>query len=237
MDRQLRQQIKHDKFVEEVGHTVEYLSEHKAAVRKYGGIVLGAVVLAGAGYGFMRWQENSRQAELRIATQVLDAYVGEVSPYGGPVFKTQADKDNAALKAFSELASKHSGAKEGQIARYYTGTLLCDMGKIAGCEAAFKEAAGGRDGNVASLARLSLATLYQSQNKLNEAESVLRQLVNNPTAVVSKEQAQISLARVISKSKPQEARQILESLQALERPAVTRAAVSALGEMAGQSPK
>jgi hypothetical protein len=36
------------------------------------------------------------------------------------------------------------------------------------------------------------------------------------------------------KTKPQDARVILESLQALDRPAVTRAAVAVLGEMMGQ---
>lgn len=234
MDKQLRQQIKHDKFVEEVTHTVDYLKGHQDAVRKYGVVAAAVIVLAGAVYGFTSYQSRQREEALNKATLVLDAFVGQQSPTGGQVFKTQADKDAAALKAFSEVASKYSGSREGMLARYYTGNLLCDQGKVAECEAAFKEVSNGSDANVASLGKLSLATLYQSEGKTSDAEALLRDLVNHPTAVVSKEQAQLSLARTIMKTKPEEARIILNSLQALDRPAVTRAAVQLLGEMSGQ---
>ncbi len=234
MDKQLRDQIKHDKFVEEVGHTVEYLKGHQDAVRKYGVVAAAVIVLAGAGYAYSGYQAGQRENALRNATLVLDAFVGQQSPTGGQVFKTQADKDAAAIKAFSEVASKYSGSREGLLARYYTGTLLCDQGKVSECEAAFKEVSKGGDANVASLGKLSLATLYQSEGKNSEAEALLRDLVAHPTAVVSKEQAQLSLARAIMKTKPEEARIILNSLQALDRPAVTRSAVALLGEMSGQ---
>jgi len=234
VDKQLRDQIKHDKFVEEVSHTVEYLKDHQGAVRKYGVVVAAVIVLAGAVYGFTSYQAGQREEALRKATLVLDAFVGQQSPTGGQVFKTQADKDTASLKAFSEVASRYSGSREGLLARYYMGNLLCDQGKVAECEAAFKEVSNGGDANVASLGKLSLATLYQSEGKNNEAEAILRDLVNHPTAVVSKEQAQLSLARTIMKTKPEEARIILNSLQALDRPAVTRSAVALLGEMSGQ---
>ena len=234
MDKQLREQLKHDKFVEEVGHTVHYLSDHKAAVQKYGGIAVGVLVLAIGVYGFMSWRESSRQEDLRQAALTLDAFIGDQSPTGGLAFKTQAEKDAAILKAMTEVANKHEGSKEGQLAQMYATQQLCDQGKLAECESGMRKIASGGDQNVASLAKLSLAELLLAQGKAGEAETIARELVNNPTAVVSKEQGQLALARAIAKSKPQEAQMILQALQALDRPAVTRAAVALMGEVMGQ---
>lgn len=236
MDKQLREQIKHDKFVEEVGHTVEYLSGHKAQVSKYGGIAAAVIVVIAGIYAFMSYQASSRQEDLRKATMSLDAFIGDPAqnPTSAPAYKTQAEKDEAAFKAFQEVATKHAGSTEGDMARYQASTLACDQGKIDDCIAGFKQSAGSSDKNVASLSKLSLATIYLSQGKNDDAEKLARELVANPTPVVSKEQAQIIVARSIMKTKPQDARVILESLQALDRPAVTRAAVAVLGEMMGQ---
>ena len=234
MDKQLRTQIKHDRFVEEVGHTVDYLKGHQSQVRKYGTIGVAALVGVIAIYGFMSWRKSTRQEDLRQASIIQDAFVGETAPPGGGLFfKTQTEKENAGLKAYTETAATHDGSKEGQLARFYASTILCDQGKVAECEAGFKQAADGSDHDVASMAKLSLIEIYQSQGKLTEAEVLARQLLAKPSVVVSKEQAQIALARTLARSKPQEARILLESLQALDRPAVTRAAVSVLGEMSG----
>ena len=56
----------------------------------------------------------------------------------------------------------------------------------------------------------------------------------NPTITVSKEEAQLALARVKAKTDPDGARKILESLRT-ERAAISKAAMSALGELAGQT--
>lgn len=233
MDKQLREQIKHDRFQEEVVHGVTYLRDHRAAVRKYGGVVAGVLVLVLAVYGYMNYTKRSRQEALRKAAIAIDGVVGDSNPTGGPTYKTQADKENAGIKAYTEVAEKYSGTKEGQLARYYAGTLYCDQGKVTECEAAFKQAAAGGDAEAASLAKLSLATLYLSQGKNEQAEPILNELVQRPTTVVSKEQSQLLLARAIMKKRPNDARIILESLQALDRPPVTRAAVGLLGELMG----
>jgi predicted negative regulator of RcsB-dependent stress response len=234
VDKQLREQLKHDKFVEEVGHTVHYLTDHKAAVKKYGGVVAGVLALALGVYGFMNWREGSRQDDLRQAALTLDAFIGDQSPTGGLAFKTQTEKDAAILKAMTEVANKHDGTKEGQLARLYATQLICDQGKVAECEAGLRKIATGGDHNVATLAKLSLTELLLAQGKNADAETFARDLVNNPSAVVSKEQGQLAVARSIAKTKPQEAQQILQALQALDRPAITRAAVALMGEVMGQ---
>lgn len=236
MDKQTRDKLKHDRFQEEFTHTVQYLGAHKDMVRKYGLAAAGVLALVIAAWGFMNYQRSTREADLRKAVLVLDGFVGDpaANTTGGPTFKTQAEKDAAAEKAFLEVANKHKGSREGLLARFHAATLACDQGKLPECEAGFKEVASGSDANMASVAKLSLATLYQAQGKAADAETLLRQLVNNPTALVSKEQAQIALAKALVRTKPQEARLLVESLKDVDRPAVSRAAVGVLGELSQQ---
>ena len=63
-----------------------------------------------------------------------------------------------------------------------------------------------------------------------DAEKLLRDLVKNPTTLVSKEEASIELAAVLSKTNPTEARKVLEPLR-IGRSAVSRAAVTMLGNL------
>jgi predicted negative regulator of RcsB-dependent stress response len=86
-----------------------------------------------------------------------------------------------------------------------------------------------------SVAKSSIAQIYASQGKTDEAEKLLRQLVDKPTMFVSKEQATLDLARLIGQKNPAEARKLLEPLSASKRAAVSRAAVAAMGSIAPNS--
>jgi predicted negative regulator of RcsB-dependent stress response len=231
LDKQLRDQIKHDKFVEEVGHTFEYLSEHKSAVQKYGMIGAAVVLVIVAAWGYIGWQRSSRQDALRAAQAVMEASVGDQQQGPGLHFKTKAEKEEAALKALTEVGSKHSGSREGLLAMLQAASIYCDQGREADCEKALQQVANGSDAEVASLGKLSLATYYNSKGNTAQAETLLRQLVDRPTSMVSKEQAQITLARTIGATKRDEAKKILEGLQGSNRSPVSRAAVTAMGEL------
>ena len=62
------------------------------------------------------------------------------------------------------------------------------------------------------MANLSLAELNFMQNKAAEGEKILRNLIDHPTLLVSKDQAAIALARHLAKTNPAEARKMLEPL-------------------------
>ena len=88
----------------------------------------------------------------------------------------------------------------------------------------------GSDKAFASQAKFSLADLYAASGRRPEAEKILRDLMNHPTVMVSKEQAQIELARVLAPSNPGEARKLLEPLRT-QSGGVGRVALTALGEI------
>jgi lipopolysaccharide biosynthesis regulator YciM len=222
--------LKHDKFVEQVGHTVEYAAEHKQQFIRWTAIAIGALVVILGVYFYTRYQADQRQEALRNAIRVQEAQVSaQTSPYF-TVFATEAEKQKAVDKAWNDLANQYSGSAEGMIARYYLGVNAADRGNTQEAEKNFKAVADSGKQPYASQAALALASIYESTGRTADAEKLLRSLIDDPTIMVSKEQATIALARVVGKTRPAEARKLLEPLRT-ERGAVSRAAISLLSEL------
>jgi tetratricopeptide (TPR) repeat protein len=230
VDKVEREQLKHDRFVEEVTHSVEYAVGHKKQVTLYGSIAVAVVVVGFGAWYYMGKQAEARQADLREAILIQDAAVGPGSNPYLKTFPSQAEKEAAALKAFSALAAKHGSNEVGAVAKYYQGVIYADQGKYAEAETNFKAAIDTGDKDYGSLAKYSLAQMYARQNKKDEAEKLLRSLVGSPTILVSKEQAEIELAKLIAPAKPDEAKKLLEPLRTSERSTVSRWAVTAYGD-------
>jgi lipopolysaccharide biosynthesis regulator YciM len=230
LDRVHRRELKHDKFVEQVGHSVEYASEHRQQLVRWASIAVGALVLIVGVYFFVNRQASVRQDELRDAIRLQQANVGAEQNAYVMNFPTQADKDKAVEKSFADLANKYGGKKEGDIARFYLGAMYSDKGNVAEAEKQWKQLADSGEADYASQAKFSLAQLYDAEGRQPDAEKLLRQLIDHPTILVSKEQAQIALGRILARTKPDEARKLLEPLRT-ERAAVSRVAINALSDI------
>jgi predicted negative regulator of RcsB-dependent stress response len=117
------------------------------------------------------------------------------------------------------------------IAQYYLASQAADKGDLPQAEKRFRLVADSGERDYAALANLALAQIYQSEGKVADAEKLVRSVMDHPTALVSKEQATITLARLVAPSNPQEARKLLEPLRASSRSAVSRAALTALSDL------
>jgi tetratricopeptide (TPR) repeat protein len=230
VDRVHRKELKHDKFVEQVGHTVEYATEHKAQFTRYGMIALAVLVIAAGAYFFRNHQHSTRQAALRDALKVQNAQVGQPATEFFASYPTEAEKSAAQEKTWKEFVAKYHGSDEGAIGAFYLGTIYADRGNVSEAEKYFKQAIDDGSAAYSSQAKLSLAELYNGAGRKQDAERLLRELMNKPTVMVSKEQATIALARVIAPTKPEEARKLLEPLRT-QTGAVSRVALTALAEM------
>ena len=94
---------------------------------------------------------------------------------------------------------------------------------MQGAEADLR-AASNSGTDSAALAKIALAQLYLSSKNTTQAQDLLRSLVNKPTDLVSKAQAQILLAQIDATANPADAKRILQSLKSPgQSPAVTRA--------------
>jgi hypothetical protein len=77
---------------------------------------------------------------------------------------------------------------------------------------------------------MALAEVYFSTGRIGDGEKLLRDLMAHPTAFVSREEATIALARGLERTRPQEARKLLEPLRT-SRTAISQVAIGALGEV------
>lgn len=230
MDRLTRKELKTDKFALEVGHSVEYLAEHKQQLIRWGSVVGAVVVVALIVYGFVSYRAGVREDALRQAIKIGEA---PISPTPSPemqTFTTAEARDEAFKKALTDVAAKFPGSDQAAIANYYLGAMAAGKGDLPTAERLLRDAIANGSKNYASLARLSIAPVLAGQGKTAEGEAMLRALVDNPSAFVSKEQATIALARYVAASKPEEARKLLEPLRT-ERSAISRAALTALSEL------
>ena len=231
MDRVTRKELRSDHFVLEVEHGVDYVGHHRAQFIRWGAIALGAVILIAGTFWYRSYQHGVREEALGAALQIQNANVGPQQNEFTLAYPTQTAKDQASSKAFAELASKYPGDAEGIIAEFYLATGAADRGDLAQARKFFKSVSESNEKSYASLAKLSLATIYQSEGKLSEGEKLIRSIMDNPTVLVSKEEAIIALARLIGPTNPVEARKLLEPLRANTRSAVSRTALSALSDL------
>jgi Tetratricopeptide repeat-like domain len=222
---ELKEQIQHDRFTDSVSNVVTYATSHRETLIRWAIVVGVVLVLAGAGFWYSSYRDAARQKDLEAAFEVLDAPVGPANPDNpsGRTFATQDAKTSASIKALSEVVAKDGGSRQGLTAQYYLGTLKAQKGDAGGAEADLKAVAQSSN-ECAPLAKIALAQLYAGENKLSQAQGLLRELVNKPTDLVSKAQAQILLARMEETTNPQEAKKILQSLKGpTQDPAVSRA--------------
>ncbi len=85
---------------------------------------------------------------------------------------------------------------------------------------------------MSSLAKVALAQLYSGSNRVPEAQTLLRSVIDHPTPLVSKAQAQIMLAQLDKTANPQEAKGILQQLKGNQDPVIARSAEQLLGQLA-----
>ncbi len=220
---ELKEQLQHDQFTDSVSHALTYASSHKQRLIQWGIAAGIAIIVVVAVVWFNSYRRAQRQHDLQTALTVVDAQVGPPNEYV-KTFATQDEKLKASMKAMSEVAAKDAGTNEGFFAQYYLGTLKAQKNDFAGAEADLLAVSKSHSAS-AALAKIALAQLYMQSNKSAQAQDLLKALINKPTDLVSKAQAQLLLAQLVQGTNPQEAKQILQQLKASNNdPAVGRAA-------------
>jgi len=231
VDRITRKELKQDRFAQEVGRTFEYLSEHKKQLIRYGAAALAVVLIMLAAFYFTRRQRIARQEELHAAMELLAAPVGAPAAPGAKSFASDAEKDAAVTKALNDIINRSPRSDEAAVAQYLLGARAADEGRLDEASRLLESAAKSGNREYASLAKLALAEVYGVRGKRAEAEKLLRELINQPTVLVSKGAATLALARLMAPSQPQEALKLLAPLR--DAPGeLGRAAITAYGDIA-----
>lgn len=232
MSRITRKELKTDRFAQEVGQTFAFFEEHRREVLIYGAAALVVVLLAVGFYFYRQRQYAARERVLSQALQVLEAPVGApAESVAGLSFATPEARDAEAAKRFGDIANNYSGTRQGVVAEYTLAAMAAEQDRVLEAEKRFKTVAESGNREYASLAQMALAEIYFGSNRIAEGEQLLRPLIAKPTIFVSSEEATIALARGIAKTKPEEARKLLEPLRSSRNTAVSQAAIAQYAEI------
>jgi hypothetical protein len=225
---ELKEQLQHDRFSDAVSGAVVYASSHRKNLIRAAIAVAVIAAILGAALWYSSYRRSIRRDALETALVVAQAPVGQATP-GVKSYPTEQAKQDASIKALSEVVAKYGGSDEGHIAEYYLGTVKAQKGDNQGAEHDLKAVADSGS-EFAPLAKVALSQMYASENRMADAEALLRGIANKGSDLVSKAQANILLAQLYKTTKPQEAKKILESLKGDKDPAVQNAVQQISGE-------
>jgi predicted negative regulator of RcsB-dependent stress response len=162
--------------------------------------------------------------------RISDATVGESANPFSLSFPTDQAKDQALVKALTDLA-QYNGSDEGTVAEFMLAAHAADKGNAQEAERRLRNVVDNGKGPYVSLAAVQLARIYGSQGKIADARALLQPIMDKPTVFVSKEEAELVLAKILGPTKPDEARKILDRLRGDQRPAISQTAVAEAGEL------
>ncbi len=169
---ELKEQLQHDHFTDAVSDVVSYALSNRERLIRW--VIAAVIVLAlvGGAFWYASYRRSARQQDLQAAFDVLETPVGPSSQFAKS-YSTQDAKLQASIKALSDVVAKDGGSREGLIAQYYLGTLKVQKHDTKGAESDLRAVANSSS-ECAPLAKLALAQLLASENRMPEAQALLR---------------------------------------------------------------
>jgi len=162
--------------------------------------------------------------------EAINTYSAPIRPQDAPVdpnqlsFTSLQERDAKAEEQFQSIGDKYPHTQSGKNALYMAGVAALDAGKYSDAEAKFKKAADVGSKELASLANMGLASVYEATNRDQDAINTYNDLMKKPTVSVSRERAQFALATLYEKKDPVQAKKIYDQLAADKSPAVAQMA-------------
>ncbi len=132
MDRQHRRELKHDKFVDEVGVLTTRARENQLLLII---IAAAALVIAGVSYGvsfYRSTEERKAQDALAVAIDTVESpLINPQTPNRQARFKSEAERTAAAEKQFKEVQAKFGGTDAADVAGLYLARITSSRGDLA----------------------------------------------------------------------------------------------------------
>ncbi len=178
MDRQHRRELKHDKFVDEVGALSTRARENQ---RLLIGIVGGLLVAAVLVYGVLFYRSNREQKAqeaLASAITTMDSPLIATQPGQATApdakFHTEAERNAAAEKEFKDVQAKFGGSNAADIANMYLARIQASKGDMSGARKLLESFVSEHKSNI--LAQTALYDLYQIRIDSGEGQKVVDEL-------------------------------------------------------------
>jgi predicted negative regulator of RcsB-dependent stress response len=212
-----RKELKKDEVRETLAHGAEALLSHKQGTTY---VLVVAIILAVAFLGWRTYstrQTGKAAAAFNSAMHIFEAPTGSqpaVPPVPGvPAFSSDAAKYAAAAQKFEDVAKNYSRTGPGQLAEYYAGLSVEQLGKNDEAKRYLESAAKSHDADYASLAQFELAKLDDKTGQADQAAKLYEQLMAKPTILVPKPVAMLALAQHYRAKNPAEAARLYNQIK------------------------
>jgi tetratricopeptide (TPR) repeat protein len=216
-----RHQLKQDAFsrvtIEAAEKTAHWSVEHRSTLIISGIAVVVVIAAVLGGWFYLSTQDQKASLDLTQAVRTLNTPLRPASSPAQadfPTFASAKERTEAAKKQFEAIIEKYPHTRTADTARYFLGVTASNLSDNATAERDLKEAASSGNRDLASVAKLALASLYSQTNRTKQAVVLYQELINKPTAAVSKVTAQLRLAELYQNSnQPQEAKRTYETIK------------------------
>ena len=215
MARLTRQELKKDEFADRLAEVTGFFGRNRRRIVFGGGAAVLAVVVVVGVLLFLRSRQGRAADAFSKALTTYHAVVIAQPPAGFtlPTFKTAEEKYRESLRQFTDVSTQFRRYQQGRWARYYAALSKRELGQAAEAEQELKALAGEGDGDLAAVAKMALAALYQKTSRAEEAEKLYRELESNPTAMVPKPAVQIALAELYQRTNPSRATALYQQIE------------------------
>ena len=133
MDRQHRRELKHDRFVDEVGSLTTRARENQRFIFT---ITIGVVAAAAIAYGLFFYRanrEHNAQDALGAAIEAIDSPLIQPGvPNPTAKFKTEDERNSRSEAMFRDLQKKYSGTDASDVANLYLARIAAARNDVAG---------------------------------------------------------------------------------------------------------
>ena len=221
MRAETRHQLKQDAFsrvtIGAAEKTAHWSVEHKNTLIVAVIVVAAVAAAVAGGWYYLSAQNEKASLDMTQAVRTLEAQLrpaGAPAQPGIPSFASAKERAEAAKKQFQAVLDKYPHTHSADMAKYFLGVTSATEGDTASAENNFKTVASTGNKELASVAKLALATLYSNTSRTKDAVALLQELINKPTTSVSKVTAQLQLAELYQASnQPLDAKRLYEQIK------------------------
>jgi TolA-binding protein len=202
-----RHQLKQDAFsratMEAAERTANWSAEHQSTLIIAAIVVTVVLASTLGGWYYLSAQDEKASFELSEAVRTMET---PLRPAGSPAqpdvpsFGAAKERSDAARKQLQSIIDRYPHTRTADMARYFLGVNAANENDAVTAERDLKAVASSGNHELASVAKLALASLYGDTNRLKDAVGLYLELINKPTASVSKVAAQLQLAELYQRS-------------------------------------
>lgn len=221
MRAETRHQLKQDAFsrvtIGAAEKTAHWTVEHRSTVLMSAVAVVVVLAAVIGGWYYLSAQDEKASLELSQAVRTMDTQLrpaGTPAQPDFPTFTSAKERTEAAKKQFQEIVDKYPHTRTADMAHYFLGVIGTSLSDNAAAEQNFKAVSSLGNRDLSALAKSALASLYGQTNRTKDAVAIYQELINKPTASVSKATAQLQLAELYQHSnQPLDAKRLYEQVK------------------------